>query len=87
MRRYTCPTTGKVSYICEQDAERALHSARNAARRLRRSRVKGIYRNEQRVAPCEDFDHWHLTSWSSKAYGIYRDARQGVDTPQATAEG
>lgn len=63
MSATVCPSTGKRGFTDEHDAVRALHRAQGVARKLRRSGVKQVRRQECRVYLCQ-CERYHLTSWS-----------------------
>lgn len=48
MSAVRCPVDGKLGYVTEDDARRALRKAQGAARRLRKGRVRQIARQERR---------------------------------------
>lgn len=62
MSAVRCPVDGKLGYVTEDDARRALRKAQGAARRLRKGRVRQIARQERRYYYHDECGRWHLTS-------------------------
>jgi hypothetical protein len=66
-----CPDNGKIGYLTEHEANRALRKAQHVRRRayMARRYAKGrdgvvgdVRRLERRPYPCTTCNRWHLTS-------------------------